>query len=95
MNYSRISSHGLFSHRSYLSLLVLAMLTLVSCSTPYNVTYFQDMPIEKRVPIVKFGLAFLTDCNLKGAVQSSCFYFIPTPPPKFKTRRTLNDRRNK
>lgn len=53
MNYSRISLHGLFPHRSYWSLLVLAMLTLVSCSTPYNVTYFQDMPIEKRVPIVK------------------------------------------
>ena len=29
------------------------MLAFASCSTPYNVTYFQDMPLEKKVPIVK------------------------------------------
>lgn len=45
-----------FSHkpiRLFFSMLVLAIVSLTSCSTPYNVTYFQDMPLEKRVPIVK------------------------------------------
>lgn len=34
------------------SLLALAFLLLSSCSTPYNVAYFQDMPIEQQVEIV-------------------------------------------
>lgn len=34
------------------SLLALALLLLSSCSTPYNVAYFQDMPIEQQVQIV-------------------------------------------
>lgn len=34
------------------SLLALALLLLSSCSTPYNVAYFQDMPIEQQVSIV-------------------------------------------
>jgi len=32
---------------------MLLLVALSSCSTPYNVAYFQDMPLEKRVPIVK------------------------------------------
>lgn len=34
------------------SLFALALLLLSSCSTPYNVAYFQDMPIEQQVQIV-------------------------------------------
>lgn len=41
------------SHRSFLFSLMLLLVALSSCSTPYNVAYFQDMPLEKRVPIVK------------------------------------------
>lgn len=33
--------------------MLLGLLTLASCSTPYNVAYFQDMPIEQQVQIVK------------------------------------------
>lgn len=43
----------LTSHRSFLFSLMLLLVALSSCSTPYNVAYFQDMPLEKRVPIVK------------------------------------------
>lgn len=53
MNCLRIFTRSLKSHRSVLSLLVLITLALASCSTPYNVAYFQDMPLEKKVPIVK------------------------------------------
>lgn len=43
----------LTAHRSFLFSLMLILVALSSCSTPYNVAYFQDMPLEKRVPIVK------------------------------------------
>lgn len=35
------------------SLPAIALLAMSSCSTPYNVAYFQDMPIEQQVQIVK------------------------------------------
>lgn len=38
---------------SRLTFSALALLALSSCSTPYNVAYFQDMPIEQPVQIVK------------------------------------------
>ena len=31
----------------------IVLLTLSSCATPYNITYFQDMPLEQEVTIVK------------------------------------------
>ena len=31
----------------------LALLVLSSCATPYNITYFQDMPLEQEVTIAK------------------------------------------
>lgn len=43
----------LTAHRSFLFSLMLMLVALSSCSAPYNVAYFQDMPLEKRVPIVK------------------------------------------
>lgn len=43
----------LTAHRSILFSLMLMLVALSSCSAPYNVAYFQDMPLEKRVPIVK------------------------------------------
>lgn len=43
----------LTTHRSFLFSLMLFLVALSSCSAPYNVAYFQDMPLEKRVPIVK------------------------------------------
>lgn len=33
--------------------MLFGLLTLASCSTPYNVAYFQDMPIEQQVQIIK------------------------------------------
>lgn len=36
----------------YASLFSLVLLGLSSCATPYNVAYFQDMPIEQQVQIV-------------------------------------------
>lgn len=36
----------------YASLFFLVLLGLSSCATPYNVAYFQDMPIEQQVQIV-------------------------------------------
>ena len=53
MKSNRISSRRLTLRSPLLFSFVLLMLALASCSTPYNVTYFQDMPLEKRVPIVK------------------------------------------
>lgn len=53
MKSNRIFSRRLTLRSPLLFSFVLLMLTLASCSTPYNVTYFQDMPLEKRVPIVK------------------------------------------
>ncbi len=53
MNCLRIFTRSLTSRRPVLFSLVLVALALASCSTPYNVAYFQDMPLEKRVPIVK------------------------------------------
>lgn len=35
------------------SFAALALLAFSSCSTPYNVAYFQDMPIEQQVTIVR------------------------------------------
>lgn len=53
MNCFRISFRRPAICRSVMFSMVLTMLALVSCSTPYNVAYFQDMPLEKKVPIVK------------------------------------------
>lgn len=53
MKSNRISSRCLTLRSPLLFAFVLMMLALASCSTPYNVTYFQDMPLEKKVPIVK------------------------------------------
>lgn len=47
-SFSRLTTRG-----SFLFPLMLLLVALSSCSTPYNVAYFQDMPLEKRVPIVK------------------------------------------
>ena len=30
-----------------------ALLVLSGCATPYNITYFQDMPLEQEVTIAK------------------------------------------
>ena len=35
------------------ALLLVVCVAFASCSTPYNVAYFQDMPLEKQVPIIK------------------------------------------
>ena len=35
------------------SFISLALLILSGCATPYNVAYFQDMPLEQEVPVVK------------------------------------------
>lgn len=35
------------------SLSALALVALSSCSTPYNIAYFQDMPLEKEVTVAK------------------------------------------
>ena len=40
----RLAIHALF---------MVFCLALASCATPYNVAYFQDMPLEKQVPIVR------------------------------------------
>lgn len=53
MKSNRISSRRLTLRSPLLFAFVLMMLAFASCSTPYNVTYFQDMPLEKKVPIVK------------------------------------------
>lgn len=59
MKYSRISLSRLLPCRSMLFSLMLLLVALSSCSTPYNVAYFQDMPLEKNVPIVKPSLVRL------------------------------------
>lgn len=35
------------------SLSAVALVALSSCSTPYNIAYFQDMPLEKEVTVAK------------------------------------------
>lgn len=35
------------------SFFTVALLVLSGCATPYNITYFQDMPLEKEVTIAK------------------------------------------
>ena len=35
------------------SLSSVALVALSSCSTPYNIAYFQDMPLEKEVKVAK------------------------------------------
>lgn len=35
------------------SFFVVALLALSGCATPYNITYFQDMPLEQEVTIAK------------------------------------------
>ena len=37
----------------YASFLTVALFVLSSCATPYNITYFQDMPLEQEVTIPK------------------------------------------
>lgn len=37
----------------YASFLSVALLVLSGCATPYNITYFQDMPLEQEVTIAK------------------------------------------
>ncbi len=37
----------------YASVFALVLLALSSCATPYNVAYFQDMPIEQEVTITR------------------------------------------
>jgi len=39
--------------QSSLTLFSLVLLLLTSCATPYNVAYFQDMPIEQQVQIIE------------------------------------------
>lgn len=38
---------------AFRALLMVFCLAFASCSTPYNVAYFQDMPLEKQVPITR------------------------------------------
>ena len=37
----------------YASFISVALLVLSGCATPYNITYFQDMPLEQEVTIAK------------------------------------------
>ena len=37
----------------YASFFSVALLVLSGCATPYNITYFQDMPLEQEVTIAK------------------------------------------
>lgn len=37
----------------YASFFSMALLVLSGCATPYNITYFQDMPLEQEVTIAK------------------------------------------
>ena len=45
----RLNKSGVFSATFFSMVLLL----LSGCATPYNVAYFQDMPLEQEVPVVK------------------------------------------
>ncbi len=54
MKHTSLSNHRQSSVRlAFRALFLVFCVAFASCSTPYNVAYFQDMPLERQMPIVK------------------------------------------